>query len=138
MVRDIRDVVASGWSSEQAHNKQWCIDNFQDKAKNYAKLIMDIASQRVVQLKAAMKFAPGRLRIVHYEDLINSVETEMMTLTEWLTGRASPERFVRQGRSILLTMIRTKLTRDAFGPMSKSGARSGPAGPSSPTTSMTT
>jgi hypothetical protein len=86
MVRDIRDVVASGWSSEQAHNKQWCIDNFQDKAKNYAKLIMDIASQRAMQIRAAMNCAPDRLRLVHYEDLINSVETEMMTLTEWLTG----------------------------------------------------
>ena len=86
MVRDIRDVVASGWASEQVHNKQWCMDNFQDNPRNYAKVILDISLQRAIQLRGAMKFAPDRLRVVHYEDLIESVKTEMMTLIEWLTG----------------------------------------------------
>lgn len=113
MVRDIRDVIASGWASEQVHNKQWCIDNFEDNEKKYAEVIISIASQRAAQLRAAKNYDPDRIRVVHYENLIDSVEAEMAPLTEWLTGNTDHlDTMIKAGQWEKLTGGRTQGDED--------------------------
>lgn len=82
--RDVRDVAASGWQGELKHNPKFIQEKFDGSMPKYAQAVLYTATHRAKQYAAAKQYAPDRIRLVKYEDLLFDVKGEMTRVSEFL------------------------------------------------------